>query len=279
MNPTELEQKYRGWSDDDLQRAVTVKRQDYTPEAVTVLEAEMRRRRLTVPATAPAEAPAEPVPAPAPGGSAPSERISRLPETKRLYDYLFHAPGIGRKGLNIMCFIGVFIFGWLLASAFDMLGKKVLGWFYFVPIILGLIFAQQEEPVFWFITPVFYVIGWIHANLILTGYQSIARRRIAEIDQQSCGQPTTDEVLEKGIIQSKVFGQKEIARVTFQSALQMPGGGPGLLNVAGVRLFGDKRYAEAKPFFERALASADGQLKTQIEKNLANTEKKLRKQR
>lgn len=58
----------------------------------------------------------------------------------------------------------------------------------------------------------------------------------------------------------------------------MPGGGPGLLNVAGVRLFGDKRYPEAKQFFDRALAgNADGDLKKQIEKNLANTEKKLRK--
>lgn len=197
MNTAGLELKYRGWSDEDLRRAVTVKRQDYTPEAIEALEREMRARKLDI------SSPGAPVPAAAatalpPGGGESAERISRLPETKKLYDYLFHAPGIGRKGLNIMCFIGVFIFGWLLASAFDMLGKKALGWLYFVPIILGLVFAQQEEPAFWFITPILYIVGWIHANLILSGYQSIARKRIAEIDQTSGGQPTTMKYWRRG---------------------------------------------------------------------------------
>ena len=38
---------------------------------------------------------------------------------EELNDYVLKAQGIGRTGLNVMCFIGVFIFGWLLAVVFS----------------------------------------------------------------------------------------------------------------------------------------------------------------
>ena len=64
---------------------------------------------------------------------------------EELNNYVVNAGGIGRMGLNIMCFIGVFIFGWLLAVAFDSLGKKGTGWFYLVPIIFLLVISRQGD--------------------------------------------------------------------------------------------------------------------------------------
>jgi len=68
------------------------------------------------------------------------------PENTKLHElqeYVLKAEGLSRKGLNIMCFIGVFIFGVLLGVAFDMLGKKRQGWFYLVPIIGCLVISRQ----------------------------------------------------------------------------------------------------------------------------------------
>ena len=42
---------------------------------------------------------------------------------------------ISRFGLNLMTFIGLFIFGWLIAVVFDKLGRRGLGWAYLVPVI------------------------------------------------------------------------------------------------------------------------------------------------
>lgn len=52
MNPTDLERQYRGWSSEDLIRALTEKRADYTPEAHAAMERELQRRRVPLPDTA-----------------------------------------------------------------------------------------------------------------------------------------------------------------------------------------------------------------------------------
>jgi hypothetical protein len=49
MNPTDLEKQYRGWSSEDLVRALTEKRIDYTPEARTAMEGELQRRNVPLP--------------------------------------------------------------------------------------------------------------------------------------------------------------------------------------------------------------------------------------
>jgi tetratricopeptide (TPR) repeat protein len=196
---------------------------------------------------------------------------------QELNDYVLKAQGLGRKGLNIMCFIGVFIFGWLLAVAFGMLGKKRQGWFYVVPIIGCLVISRQAGAPIGILAPIIYAIGWIHANLVLSGYQSSARDRIAQIDRLSGDQLTIDAMMEKGVLQSKVLADGEAAAAILARALQMPGGDAQLLNLAGVVLFANKRYAEAKQFFDRALANAkDEALMKQVKQNQASVEKKLK---
>jgi hypothetical protein len=49
MNPTDLEKQYRGWSSEDLVRALTEKRADYTPEARAAMEQELRNRNVPPP--------------------------------------------------------------------------------------------------------------------------------------------------------------------------------------------------------------------------------------
>ena len=160
---------------------------------------------------------------------------------EELQDYVLKAQGLSRKGLNIMCFIGVFIFGWLLAVAFEMLGKKKQGWFYVVPIIGCLVISREAGPAIGLLAPIIYVIGWIHANAVLSGYQASARDRIGQIDRLSGDQVTIDAVIEKGILQQKVLSAREAALSTLASALQMPGGDGQLLNLAGVAMFANKR--------------------------------------
>jgi hypothetical protein len=196
---------------------------------------------------------------------------------QELNDYVLKAQGIGRKGLNIMCFIGIFIFGWLLAIAFDMLGKKGQGWFYVVPIIGCLVISQQAGPQVGIFAPIIYIIGWIHANILLSLYQSSARNRIAQIDQLSGSESTIDVTLEKGLLQSKVLRDQGAGTATLAQAFQMPGGDGQLLNLAGVQLFATKRYAEARGFFDRAMLSTkDDALIKQIKRNQANVAKKLK---
>jgi len=198
---------------------------------------------------------------------------------QELNDYLLKAQGLGRKGLNIMCFIGVFIFGWLLVTAFNMLGKKRQGWFYVVPIIVCLMISRLDAPAFGILASIIYVIGWIQANVVLSGYQSSARDRIAQIDQLSGAQLTVDVIMEKGILQSKVLADTDAAAATLTNALQMPGGDAQLLNLAGVGLFAKKRYAAAKQFFDKALSSAkNDELIKQIKQNQTNACKKLTNQ-
>lgn len=195
---------------------------------------------------------------------------------QELRDYVLKETGLSRKGLNIMCFIGLFIFGWLLTVAFDMLGKKNQGWFYLVPIIVCLAISRQTEPALGLVAVIIYIIGWVHANSVLSGYQSSARDRIDQIECLPGDQLTIDTVLEKGILQQKVLATGEAAASTLVKALQMPGGDAQLLNLAGVTLFAVKRYPEAKQFFGRALSSVEGDaLMKQIKLNLSNVEKKL----
>ncbi|MFH1094061.1 MAG: hypothetical protein V1739_07940 [Candidatus Omnitrophota bacterium] len=194
---------------------------------------------------------------------------------QELRDYLTKAEGISRRGLNIMCFIGVFIFGWLLAVVFGMLGRKNQGWFYIVPLIVILSISRTSESGIVILAPVIYLAGWIHANMVLSRYESLARQRIIEID--SCSSPDdVQNLLEKGLLEAKVLHQKQKAVLTFLKVLEFEGGSADYLNLAGVALFSDKRYEDAKNFFDRALLSAENEiLIKQIKQNQVNAEKKI----
>ncbi len=196
--------------------------------------------------------------------------------SQELADYVLQGGALGRLGLNIMCFIGVFIFGWLLLSAFDTLGKKRLGWIYMAPYIACLAASRLIEPRLLILALVIYAIGWVHANMVLSKHRSDARDRITEIDRLSEGRATVNAVMEKGILQWKVLGDGEAATETFAQALQMPGGDAQMLNLAGVAMGGNKRYEEAKVFFDRALlAATDEVLVKWIKRNQASVEKKI----
>lgn len=49
MNATDLEKQYRGWASEDMTRALTEKRSDYTPEARAAMEQELKRRNVPLP--------------------------------------------------------------------------------------------------------------------------------------------------------------------------------------------------------------------------------------
>ena len=207
----------------------------------------------------------------------PGTKIKMFGGNQELRDYVLKEVGLSRTGLNIMCFIGLFIFGWLLTVVFNMLGKKNQGWFYVVPIIICLAISRQTETALGVVAVIIYIIGWVHANLVLSGYQSSARDRIGQIERLPGDQLTVDTMLEKGILQQKVLATSEAATSTLVKALQMQGGDAQLLNLAGVTLFAAKRYPEAKQFFGKALSSVkDDALIKQIKVNLTNVEKKLK---
>ena len=197
--------------------------------------------------------------------------------SQEVADHVLQGGGLGRVGLNIMCFIGVFIFGWLLAVVFDMLGKRRLGWIYIVPVMVCVAGARLIEPLLAILGLAIYAIGWVHANMVLSNHQSAARDRIAQIDRLPEDQVTVNTVIEKGVLQSNVLADGQAATATLARALQMPGGDAQMLNLAGATLFGKKRYEEAKVFFDRALpAATDEALIKRIKQNQANVEKKLK---
>ena len=50
---------------------------------------------------------------------------------QELYEFTHgHAAGISRNLLNIFCFIGFFVFGWLRHLSFVLLGKNKIGMAY-----------------------------------------------------------------------------------------------------------------------------------------------------
>jgi tetratricopeptide (TPR) repeat protein len=204
-------------------------------------------------------------------------RYAMIGKNEELDNYVLKAQGISRVGLNIMCFIGVFIFGWLLAVAFEQLGKKGKGWLYVIPIIFLLVVSRQGAGELALIATIIYIAGWIHANIILSRYESLAKQRISEIDRIPPSDLTADVLLERGLLRSKVLRQTEKALADFASAIQLPGGDPQLLNLAGGQYKAAKRFNEAKQFFDKALElTTDEALVKQIQKNLKFVEKRLK---
>ncbi len=188
-------------------------------------------------------------------------------------DSYVKAQGITRAGLNITCCIGVFILGWLiLAGTFYQLGKKSTAWLYLVLIIVCQV-SRVDSP----ITMIICIVGWIHANFVLSRCQSLGNARIAELDSIPADTLTTDNLLERGLLRSKVLRASDQAMSDFAGAIEMSGGDPELLNLAGLQYFAAKQFKSAKTFFERAATTAkDPALLKKIQRNLKNAEKKLK---
>jgi len=185
-----------------------------------------------------------------------------------LKNYVINAPGISRRTLNILAFIGIFIFGMLLAVIFALLGKRRTGWMYFIPFIVIVAVAINVQPMLTLLALIIYIAGWIHANIILSHYKSAARQRITEIDRKS--RVGANDILEKGLLLHKVLGEREQPTYILAFALRTPDGDPFLLVLAGRIMSKYKRYEEAREFFRRALASTkDRALIKQIMKEMS----------
>lgn len=196
------------------------------------------------------------------------------PMDEDLRHYVYDAQGIGRVGLNVMSGIGIFIFGWLLALAFGQLGKGKTGWVYVAPVIILLIAGRNTDSPVVVLAPILYLIGWVHANLVLSGYKRSAKQRLIAIEDRA--EYETDAALEKGILLNKVLRQPEVAVAILCKAATLPGGDPALLNLAGVQLNSMGRYSEAAVLFQRVVdGAADSELIKLATANLKAAQKKL----
>ena len=186
--------------------------------------------------------------------------------------------GISRKAINIIAFAGLFIFGWLITIAFDLLGKGKTGGWYFKALLVTLLIARFFAPPLGILALIIYITACIHANLLLSHYKKLARERIAEIDSR--GEVNIDTEIEKGLLFYRVIGDRKTGVGFCRKALEMPGGDPFLLNLAGVVLSHYKQYKEAGELFDRVLASTkDKALIKQTGENINYVNKKIAKQK
>lgn len=168
-----------------------------------------------------------------------------------LKKYLHNKEGlISRTSLNVTAFIGVFIFGWLITIVFDRLGKKGLGWGYFILCGFFAAGSVQINPAFGLIAALIYIGAWIHANIILSRYHSLARERIQEIDRIK--PPEIDSQMEKGLLLFRTLRDKQQAAEVLVNALVLPSGNPTSLQTAGDILTACKNPEKATEFYERA---------------------------
>ncbi|MBU7046512.1 MAG: hypothetical protein HXS54_08750, partial [Theionarchaea archaeon] len=159
-------------------------------------------------------------------------------KNSEIYKYIVNARGISRPVLNIVAFIGLFIQNWIIGILFYCLGKLGLGLAYSLPIAC-LYFTIVLTESTWegslsAVLLILYIISWIHANVILSRFQSIARQRIAEINNQV--DLNINALLEKAVLLYKVLRRGPQAVEILLDALSMPGGDPLLLYCAGVIL-------------------------------------------
>jgi tetratricopeptide (TPR) repeat protein len=202
-------------------------------------------------------------------------------KNKELHDYVAYATGISRVELNVMAAIGVVIFGWLLGAAYERLGKRILAWGLVIALIVLLIWSGvARSEVASLLVIVLYIAAWVYANMILSRYEAMARQRVAEIDQESS--PTTNDLLEKGVLLHKVLRQNDRAREALKPALAMQGGDSFLWYLGGVALSNVKSYPEALAAFDRAAGLwtddefwADDKIMKQIKKHRKVARKKL----
>lgn len=181
-----------------------------------------------------------------------------------LYNFVL-CGGISRKALNIMAFIGLFIFGWLLLMVFENLGKGKRGWWYVWPIIIA-ISIGRFVPFIGLLAPLIYLVGCLDANAILTHCKKLAKERIAQIESQA--EVGIDTQIERGLLLHRVLRDREVAVEIFRKVLQVPGGDPFFLNLAGVVMSDNKQYQEAISFFDRV--SQDAKDETLIKRATEN---------
>ena len=80
---------------------------------------------------------------------------------------------ISVRKCDIFCFIGLFIFGWLLLVVYDRAGKGKRGWKLFIPIILLWILGYWIYFIFGLIGLSIYIYGWYSIRKTIKRYQKM----------------------------------------------------------------------------------------------------------
>lgn len=198
-----------------------------------------------------------------------------VPADNDWQDYLVKAPGTNRTAINVMCGVGLLVFGWLVAVPFLLMGKRLFGWLYIISVLILFRVAIRVDEV-WLVYFLVYIIAWVHANLAFSHYQRLAQLRRPMIEPRAGYD--INAALEMGVLYKKALGQTWGAVDILSKALTMPGGDPALLNQAGLVMYSSKRYYEAVEFFRRALDScSDSKLQAAIRKNFVKASRKLQK--
>ena len=112
------------------------------------------------------------------------ERVNGSGGDPQRDENLVKAPGISRVALNLLCFIGVFVFGWLMVVVFARLGRSGTGWKYAIGVMaLSSIVRDAMNPALILLPAMLYMAGWIHANVLLSEYESMARENAEPVER------------------------------------------------------------------------------------------------
>ena len=207
---------------------------------------------------------------------------------KELDNYLMNTDVTNRIRLNVLLLIGFLIFGWAMEIAYKELGRKWLGRIYFIPYFILILLLTPLTLLLKDIYPlakiapvaialVVYSLGWIHANIIFSRLQKRSKIRMLEIENQIDENSSCDLLLEKGLIEWKVYKSYKSALVTWSQAMSLQTCDAYLLNIIGVTLANKKYYKKAKEFFDLGLRlSSEKSQKEQIEDNLSYIHRKLK---
>lgn len=121
---------------------------------------------------------------------------------------------------------------------------------------------------------IIYIGAWVYANIIFNRYEKTAKQRVSEIDKESS--PSTNDILEKGILLQAVLGQDSAAQKAIEHALSMEDGDALFWYYAAIVLGRMKRYPDELKALELAIAALpDEKLKKQIEELKGYVQKRL----
>ena len=162
---------------------------------------------------------------------------------------------ISLKSVNIMCGIGLFIFGWLLAAAWGSAGRK--GGF---AIIIGLIVGLQADagP----LVPVAYICLWIFLAIQVAGYQKRFREetlvalRGAEDRLLADAEDVASLMTKAAALRD--LGQKAEAIPVYRQAVEVAPANAQAHHGLGGCLFDQRNYAEALEAFRAAVDCSGG---------------------
>jgi len=104
-------------------------------------------------------------------GTVEIEQIFDSPEERESYEKWKEKGRFSRKKADILAFIGIFIFGWLLWIVYAETGKR--GWHIFVPIIALYGLSRAINPIFALFGVAIYVWAWINIRNTIKKFEKI----------------------------------------------------------------------------------------------------------